>query len=68
LGRYDGNVYPAIMEAAMRDPLNKESDESGVGLGYNESLKKLIVGGVGEYHGRNVGKNSTGLSGTMSRL
>jgi len=64
LGRYDGNVYPAIMEAAMRDPLNKESDESGVGLGYNESLKKLIVGGVGEYHG----KNSTGLSGTMSRL
>lgn len=65
LGRYDGNVYPAIMETAMRDPLNKESDEEGVGLGYNESLKKLIVGGVGEYHG--IGK-ITGLSGTMSRL
>ena len=65
LGRYDGNVYPAIMEAAMRDPLNKKSDEEGVGLGYNESLKKLIVGGVGEYHG--IGQ-SMGLSGTVSRL
>jgi acyl-CoA oxidase len=65
LGRYDGNVYPAIMEAAMRDPLNKKTDEEGVGLGYNESLMKLIVGGVGEYHG--IGLNA-GLSGTVSRL
>lgn len=66
LGRYDGDVYPAIMEAALRDPLNKESDKAGVGLGYNDSLKNLIVGGVGEYHG--VGKGTAGLSGTMSRL
>jgi len=37
--------------------LNTESGE------YNESLKKLIVGGVGEYHGP-----TATLSGTMSRL
>jgi len=52
LGRYDGNVYPAIMEAARRDPLN----ESEPGPGYEEHLKRLIVGGVGKY------------SGTVSRL
>jgi len=62
LGRYDGNVYPAIMKAAKQDPLNTES-EGGVGPGYDESLKKLIVGGVGEYHG----PQTTGLSGTLSR-
>lgn len=60
LGRYDGDVYPAIMEAARRDPLNKQSGEGGVGVGYQESLKKLIVGGVGKYQ--------KGLSGTASRL
>jgi len=59
LGRYDGNVYPAIINAAKSDPLNKESSGLGVGLGYHESLKKLIAGGVGEYKG---------VSGTMSRL
>jgi len=67
LGRYDGDVYPAIMEAARRDPLNRESSEDGVGLGYDESLKKLIAGGAGEYR-PNGAKRQAGLSGTMSRL
>jgi acyl-CoA oxidase len=52
LGRFDGNVYPAIMEAAKRDPLN----QSEPGPGYKENLKRLIAGGVGAY------------SGTSSRL
>lgn len=60
LGRYDGDVYPAIMESARRDPLNQKSENGGVGMGYDMSLKKLIVGGIGEY--------KKGLSGTMSRL
>ena len=47
LGRYDGDVYPAIMEAARRDPLN----QSEPGPGYEEHLKRLIVGGVGKYAG-----------------
>jgi acyl-CoA oxidase len=47
LGRYDGNVYPAIMEAARRDPLNQTER----GPGYEEHLKRLIVGGVGVYTG-----------------
>jgi acyl-CoA oxidase len=52
LGRYDGDVYPAIMEAARRDPLN----QSEPGQGYKEHLKRMIVDGVGKY------------SGTTSRL
>jgi len=69
LGKYDGDVYPAIMEAARRDPLNTEAGEGGVGLGYEESLKRLIVGGVGEYHASKGGsKEKQGVSGTMSRL
>jgi acyl-CoA oxidase len=52
LGRFDGDVYPAIMEAARKDPLN----QSEPGLGYKEHLKRLIVDGVGKY------------SGTASRL
>lgn len=64
LGKYDGDVYPAIMEAARRDPLNVKSNEKGVGLGYEESLKKLIVDGVGEYREKKNG----GVSGTASRL
>jgi acyl-CoA oxidase len=47
LGRYDGDVYPAIMDAARRDPLN----QSEPGPGYEEHLKRLIVGGVGVYTG-----------------
>ena len=47
LGRFDGDVYPAIMEASKRDPLNK----SEIGPGYEEHLKRLIVGGVGVYTG-----------------
>jgi acyl-CoA oxidase len=47
LGRYDGNVYPAILEAARRDPLNQTEP----GPGYEEHLKRLIVGGVGVYTG-----------------
>jgi acyl-CoA oxidase len=70
LGRYDGDVYPAIMEAARRDPLNATSSDGGVGVGYEESLKRLIVGGVGAYRGRTDGGGTkdTGLSGTVSRL
>jgi len=47
LGRYDGDVYPAIMEAARRDPLNQTEP----GPGYEEHLKRLIVDGVGVYTG-----------------
>ena len=47
LGRFDGNVYPAIMEAAKRDPLNQTEP----GPGYDEHLKRLIVDGVGVYTG-----------------
>jgi len=69
LGKYDGDVYPAIMDAARRDPLNMESGEGGVGVGYDESLKRLIAGGVGEYHASDGGSvKNNGLSGTMSRL
>jgi acyl-CoA oxidase len=74
LGRYDGDVYPAIMDAARRDPLNVLSNNStngggGVGLGYEEHLKRLIVGGVGEYHpGETKIDMKNGLSGTVSRL
>jgi acyl-CoA oxidase len=52
LGRYDGDVYPAIMEAACQDPLNQTEP----GPGYKEHLKRLTVGGVGKY------------AGTVSRL
>jgi acyl-CoA oxidase len=52
LGRYDGNVYPAIVEASKKDPLNATEP----GPGYEKHLKRLIVNGVGVY------------SGTVSRL
>ena len=52
LGRYDGDVYPHIMKAAEKDPLNAVDP----GPGYDPSLKRLIAGGVGTY------------SGTASRL
>ncbi|KAL7515980.1 hypothetical protein ACHAWX_001045 [Stephanocyclus meneghinianus] len=67
LGRYDGDVYPAIIEAARNDPLNTQSQNGGVGLGYDESLRNLIVDGVGEYRGGTVTANK-GVAGTMSRL
>jgi acyl-CoA oxidase len=47
LGRFDGDVYPAIMEAARRDPLNQTEP----GPGYKEHLKRLVVDGVGVYTG-----------------
>jgi acyl-CoA oxidase len=47
LGRYDGDVYPAIMKAARRDPLNAVDP----GPGYDPNLKRLIAGGVGAYNG-----------------
>jgi len=47
LGRYDGNVYPHIMESARKDPLNAIDP----GPAYDPELKRLIVGGVGEYNG-----------------
>ncbi|CAB9522489.1 Peroxisomal acyl-coenzyme A oxidase 1 [Seminavis robusta] len=40
LGRYDGNVYPALVEAAKRDPLNQT--EPGPGC---EQLLRLVGGG-----------------------
>jgi acyl-CoA oxidase len=43
LGRYDGNVYEAIMEAASREPLNRTDP----GPAYEPHLKRLIVDGVG---------------------
>lgn len=46
LGRYDGDVYPAIMEAAENDPLNQVEE----GPGYVH-LKKLYVDGVGGVSG-----------------
>jgi acyl-CoA oxidase len=45
LGRFDGNVYPAIMTSASMDPLNRTEP----GPGYKEHLKKLIVDGVGRH-------------------
>lgn len=52
LGRYDGDVYPHIMKAAEKDPLNTMDP----GPGYDPALKRLIAGGAGVY------------SGTASRL
>jgi acyl-CoA oxidase len=45
LGRYDGDVYLAIMAAARKDPLNQTEP----GPGYQEHLKRLIVDGVGRF-------------------
>ena len=45
LGRFDGNVYPHIMEAAEKDPLNAVDP----GPGYDPALKVLIQGGAGAY-------------------
>ena len=47
LGRFDGDVYPAIMAAARNDPLNQTEP----GPGYHEHLKRLIVDGVGRFTG-----------------
>jgi acyl-CoA oxidase len=47
LGRYDGNVYPYIMKAAMKDPLNAVDP----GPAYDPELKRLIAGGVGVWTG-----------------
>ncbi|PUZ62599.1 hypothetical protein GQ55_4G369900 [Panicum hallii var. hallii] len=38
LGRYDGNVYPALYEEAWKDPLN----ETVVPEGYHEYLRPLL--------------------------
>lgn len=45
LGRWDGDVYPALLETCRRDPLNAK----GIGPGYQEHLKRLTVDGVGDY-------------------
>jgi acyl-CoA oxidase len=47
LGRYDGNVYQAILEASKKDPLNATEP----GPGYEKHLKRLIVDGAGVYSG-----------------
>jgi len=45
LGRFDGDVYPALMKAAMRDPLNQIEP----GPGYEPHLRKLIKDGAGKF-------------------
>eukprot|EP00536_Pseudo-nitzschia_multiseries_P014640 jgi/Psemu1/246220/estExt_Genewise1.C_7430028 len=45
LGRYDGNVYPHILKAAEKDPLNAVDP----GPAYDPELKRLIVGGAGVF-------------------
>ena len=47
LGRDDRHVYPDIMKSAKKDPLNQTEP----GPGYEDHLKRLIVGGVGVYTG-----------------
>lgn len=47
LGRFDGDVYPAILAASKKDPLNAIDP----GPAYDPELKRLIVGGVGVYNG-----------------
>ena len=38
IGKYDGNVYPALFEQAKRNPLNQK----GVDWGYQQFLKPII--------------------------
>lgn len=38
LGRYDGNVYPKLYEAAWKDPLNK----SDIADGFHEYIRPLL--------------------------
>jgi acyl-CoA oxidase len=52
LGRYDGDVYPAIMASARADPLN----QCEPGPGYKEHLQRLIVDGVGQFSGQSTSK------------
>ncbi len=47
LGRFDGDVYPHIMKAAEKDPLNAVDP----GPAYDPALKRLIKGSVGVYSG-----------------
>lgn len=47
LGRFDGDVYPAILDAAKMDPLNQTEP----GPGYEPHLRRLIRDGVGVYTG-----------------
>lgn len=47
LGRFDGNVYPHILEAAKNDPLNATEP----GPGYEPHLRRLIRDGAGVYTG-----------------
>lgn len=47
LGRFDGDVYPHILKAAYKDPLNAVDP----GPAYDPELKRLITGGVGVYNG-----------------
>lgn len=47
LGRFDGNVYPQILKAAYKDPLNSVDP----GPAYDPELRRLIVEGVGVYNG-----------------
>lgn len=61
LGRFDGDVYPAIMEAARNDPLNDTPEGPGW-----VHLKKLYVDGVGLRVDHN--NNDNGVSGTVARL
>jgi acyl-CoA oxidase len=47
LGRFDGDVYPAILDAAKKDPLNQTEP----GPGYEPHLRRLIRDNAGAYTG-----------------
>lgn len=61
LGRYDGNVYPEIIQTSKADPLNQQEP----GPGYEEHLKRLIVDGVGKYYDSNSSNACTTRTATV---
>ncbi|KAL1918601.1 uncharacterized protein VTP21DRAFT_2623 [Calcarisporiella thermophila] len=45
LGRYDGDAYGALWDAAQRNPINIEvSKRNGIAIGYEEYIRPLIKG------------------------
>lgn len=65
LGRYDGDVYPAIIASSRRDPLN--DDPKGPGYAH---LRRLYVDGVGDVRRRQQRRDggTKGVSATAARL
>lgn len=68
LGRYDGDVYPAIIEASRRDPLNATEP----GPGYREHLRGMILEGRRRRQEEEAAKKDKGqvkgVTGTVARL